>query len=285
MSYRKKRRTAKVEQPVPQAVFGKEYSNPGEERVISTARLTSGQPYQQQISEKKVENLVREWDDRLLTPLTVSFRDGKFNVVDGQHRIAAMRKMNNGENVMVPCLVYSGLTYEQEAELCYRIDQSKGRLSLAMSTNALMESGQDAQVLEIRRLLEQEGFTWALGKKAKAPYEIAATAAVIRAYRLLGGAVFSRMFSLLRNTWHGDPQSLQGTFLSGMALFLKTYELEVNDHHFSKRLTLASPEEISRRSRLDLSTSNAALRYARVIWDKYNSYQRGERKLPYRFKG
>jgi len=138
MSYRKKRRTARVEQPVPQAVFGKEYSNPGEERVISTARLTSGLPYQQPISEKKVENLVREWDDRLLTPLTVSFRDGKFNVVDGQHRIAAMRKMNNGENVMVPCLVYSGLTYEQEAELCYRIDQSKGRLSLAMSTNALL---------------------------------------------------------------------------------------------------------------------------------------------------
>jgi len=285
MSYRKKRHTARAEPPVPQVEFGKEYSNPGEERVISTARLTSGLPYQQPISEKKVDHLVREWDDRLLTPLTVSFRDGKFNVVDGQHRVAAMRKMNNGENVMVPCLVYSGLTYEQEAELCYRIDQSKGRLSLAMSTNALMESGQDAQVLEIRRLLEQEGFTWVLGKKAKAPYEIAATAAVIRAYRLLGGATFSRLFSLLRNTWHGDPQSLQGTFLSGVALFLKTYELEVNDHNFTRRLSLTAPEEISRRSRLDLSTSNAALRYARVIWEKYNSYQRGERKLPYRFKG
>jgi len=283
MSYRKKRHTARAEQPAPQ--FDKEYSNPGEERVISTGRLTSGLPYQQPISEKKVDHLIQEWDDRLLTPLTVSFRDGKFNVVDGQHRVAAMRKMNNGENVMVPCLVYSGLTYEQEAELCYRIDRSKGRLSLAMSTNALMESGQDAQVLEIRKLLEQAGFTWKLGKKNPVAYEIVATAAVIRAYRLLGGAAFSRMFALLRDTWHGDPQSVQGTFLSGMALFLKTYEPEVNDRVFTKRLTLTSPEEISRRSRLDFSTSSAALRYARVIWDKYNSCLRKERKLPYRFKG
>ncbi len=52
-----------------------------------------------------VDRLIREWDDRLLTPLTVSFRDGRFNVVDGQHRVAAMRKMNSGENVLVPCLV------------------------------------------------------------------------------------------------------------------------------------------------------------------------------------
>ncbi len=285
MSYRKKRHTSTAGQSTLHAAFDREYSNPGEERVISTSRLTSGLPYQQSISEKKVENLVREWDDRLLTPLTVSFRDGKFNVVDGQHRVAAMRKMNSGENVLVPCLVYSGLTYEQEAALCYQIDQSKGRLSLAMSTNALMESGQDAQVLEIRDLLEREGFTWALGKKNAVEYEVVATRAVLNAYHLLGGAAFARMFALLRDTWHGSPYSLQGQFLSGMALFLKTYEPEVNDHTFIKRLSLSAPEEIGRRSRVDLSTSKSALRYARVIWDKYNDHQRGTRRLPYRFKG
>jgi len=282
MSYRKKRRTAGAGQPKQQIALEKEYGNPGEERVISTGRLTSGLPYQQPLSEKNIERLIREWDNRLLTPLIVSFRDGKYNVVDGQHRVAAMRRMNHGEDVLVPCLVYTGLTYEQEAALCYRIDRTKGRLSLAMSTNALMESGQDAQVLEIRRLLEQEGFTWALKKRSGiVEYEIAATRAVITAYHLLGGAAFSRMFALLRDTWKGEPRSLSSYIISGMALFLKTYEPEVSDALFVRRLSKVDPEEIVRRGKLDFSTNRAALRYARVILDKYNG--RSKNPLPYRF--
>lgn len=70
-----------------------------------------------------------------------------------------------------------------------------------------------------------------------------------------------------------------------MALFLKTYETELDDDVFIKRLSAVDPEEIIRRGKVDFSTNRAALRFARVIWDKYNSQQRGARRLPYRFKG
>ena len=63
----------------------------------------------------ETKEIIWDWDERLLDPVIVSFRDGKFYVIDGQHRIAAMRKMNNGSEVMAVCKVYSGLTYEQEA--------------------------------------------------------------------------------------------------------------------------------------------------------------------------
>lgn len=33
---------------------------------------------------------------------------GSYNVINGQHRIEAMRKMNGGDDVMVPCLVFTG---------------------------------------------------------------------------------------------------------------------------------------------------------------------------------
>ena len=70
-----------------------------------------------------------------------------------------------------------------------------------------------------------------------------------------------------------------------MALFLKTYETELDDEVFIKRLSAVDPEEILRRGKADFSTNKAALRFARVILGKYNSQQRGGRKLPYRFKG
>ena len=278
MSYRKKHNTPKPERK--EIVHDLEFGNPGVERSLYTGKLTSGLPYQRPVNQQEVERLLREWDDRLLEPLVVSFRDGKFYVVDGQHRIAAMRQMNGGQEAMVMCKIYSGLTYEQEAELCYKLDKAKKRLSLSQSTNALVESGTDAEVAEIRRLVEKAGFRWALGKRSGRPNEIMATRAVIQSYRLLGGAAFQRMLKLIKHTWRENAHATTAAMITGMALFLKTYETELNDSTFVKRMSAVHPEEIIRRGRLDFSTNRIALRYARVLLEKYNG---GRVKLPYRF--
>ena len=283
MSYRKKKRTpSNLKQTV---LTGMNADVQGIEELLSTGELYSGQPYQRPVLDRVVDKLVREWDPRLLTPLVVSYRDGRYNLVDGQHRVCAMRKKNGGKDVTALCRVYHGLTYEQEAELYYKLDRAKGHLRMAHATKALVESGADAEIIEIKRLLENAGFVWALDKPTGEAFEVEATHAVINAYRLLGGAAFSRMLELTARTWHGAPSSVKASFLSGMALFLKTYETELDDDVFIKRLSAIDPEEILRRGKADFSTNKAALRFARVILGKYNSQQRGGRKLPYRFKG
>lgn len=247
-----------------------QYTNPETPRDLSSDQLTSGLPYQRPVEPEDVDKLIAKWDNRLLTPLVVSFRDEKFNVVDGQHRIAAMRKMANGGSVIVPCLIYFGMTYEQEVELYSKLDRSKGWLRLSHATKALQGSGTDAEVLD---------------KKSGDAHDILCTRAVINSYRLLGGAAFSRFLTSLDDTWHGTSISLRAAMFSGMALFLKTYETELDNRAFIKRLSAVDPEEIIRRSKVYFSTNNVALRYARVILEKYNAQQRTERKLPYRFKG
>lgn len=265
-----------------QPTYGGPAAFPSVERVISTGKLTSGLPYQRTVDDREVDRLVNEWDDRLFEPLAVSYREGRFNVIDGQHRISALRKLHGGREVMVRCKVYSGMTYKQEAELCYKLDKAKKRLSLSQSKNALAESGTDAETNEIRRLMNEAGFEWALGRRHGAKYEVIATRAVINAYHLLEPEDFSRMFRLLGETWQGDPRSVMGPILSGMALFLHTYSAELNDAAFIKRLSPIDPDEIGRRGKLDFSTNKTALRYAKVILEKYNS-ARGGRKLSYRF--
>jgi hypothetical protein len=261
------------------------YHNPGVSRDLSTAKLTSGLPYQRPVETEDVDKLIAKWNPCLLTPIVVSFRDGNFNVVDGQHRIAAMRKMAGGGDVTVPCIIYTGLTYEQEAELYYMLDQTRGKLRLGHATKALVESGANAEIIDVKQRVEDAGFTWALDRPTGEPFEISTTRAVINAYRLLGGAAFSRMLGLIAGAWHGTPNSLKASIFSGMALFVKTYETELVDQIFIKRLSAVDPDEIIRRGKVDFSTNKAALRFARVILSKYNSQQRGGRKLPYRFKG
>ena len=132
--------------------------------------------------------------------------------------------------------------------------------------------------MEIKRLAENVGFVWALEEPTGEPFEIAPIRALMNAYQLLGGDAFSRMLSLMAGAWQGTPNSLRASMLSGMALFVKTYEAELNDRAFIRRMSIVSPEEIIRLGRIE---TDIALRFARIIRDKYN----GEgTELPYRFK-
>jgi len=286
MSYRKKRNPSKPGPVERQTTIPEvKYNNPGVSRDLSTAKLTSGLPYQRPVETEDVDKLIAKWNPCLLNPIVVSFRNGNFNIVDGQHRVAAMRKMAGGGDVIVPCIIYTGLTYEQEAELYYMLDQTRGKLRLGHATKALVESGANAEIIDVKQRVEDAGFVWALDRPTGEPFEISTTRAVINAYRLLGGAAFSRMLGLIAGAWHGTPSSLKASIFSGMALFVKTYETELVDQTFIKRLSAVDPDEIIRRGKVDFSTNKAALRFARVILSKYNSQQRGGRKLPYRFKG
>ena len=278
MSYRKKHSPPKPEQQTIFPPAEVEYSNPGSIRTLSTSRLTSGLPYQRPVEQKNVDKLVRNWNSRELYPVIVSFRDGKFNVVDGQNRIAAMRQMAGGGDVIVPCMIYTGMTYADEAALYAELDRGRKRLTLPQSLNAMMEAGTDPEIMEVKRLTEEVGFIWALGEPTGEPFEIVPIRALVNAHQLLGGEAFAHMLSLLAGTWQGTPNSLKASMLSGMALFVKTYETELRDRTFIRRMSAVSPEEIIRLGRIE---TDVALRFARIILDKYNS---GGLELPYRFK-
>ena len=248
---------------------------------IDTALLVSGQPYQRPVTERRLRELEREWDPGMLEPLVVSFRDGKFFLVDGQNRVVILRRMQGGDFKAL-CKLYHGLTYEAEAKLCWKLDRSRAKMSNAQAVKALIEAGDDPELAEIHRLIEANGFTWALDKRIPGDYEIIAVRAVINAYRLLGSASFDRMLRLMAAAWRGTPGSLRAGFISGMALFMKTYETQLKDDLAVKRLSGIDPEEVILRGNTDFSTNRTALRYARVLLKKYNGY-RGGAKLSYRF--
>ena len=86
--------------------------------------------------------------------------------------------------------------------------------------------------------------------------------------------------SCLVANWNRQKKA---AMISGMALFLKTYEAELDDYVFVQRLSPVTAEEIIRRSRTDFSTNKVALRVGRVILSKYNKAH--GTKLPYRFAG
>lgn len=253
--------------------------NPGRPRNLSTAILNSGQPYQRPIKMSNVNKLIKQWNWLYFTPITVSLRNDVHNVVDGQNRISALRKMNNGKNVKIPCFIYTGMTYEQEAEMYYMWDKTTGHLKLPDSMRALLESRTNPQVTDINRRIERAGFTWALDKPNGTAYEIRSTRAVLEAYNLLGGQGFSRMLGLLAGAWHGVQPSLGSSIIAGMTLLLKNYEQELDDSTFILRLSAVDPREIIQLAHVD----TPAVRYEQLLRRMYNEQGSGK-ELPVRYK-
>ena len=193
--------------------------------------------------------------------------------------------MNGGQAVTVRCKVLTGLSYQQEAELVYQISQGQKRLSLADTIYARLEAKSDPALNDVKQITAKVGYNWPIRNVHPGPYDILANRALVNAYKLLGVRMFEMMLCLLKSTWKGDPASVSGVMLSGMALFLKTYEGTYSDQVFIKHLALVQPKEIEKKANSDYSTSNNALRCAKAIWNQYNKGCRGNRKLPYLFQG
>lgn len=69
--------------------------------------------YQRAISAM-ISQLIKEWDDKKCLFLLVSYRDGVFYIIDGQHRWEAAKARGISH---LPCIIFTGLTWQEEARI------------------------------------------------------------------------------------------------------------------------------------------------------------------------
>lgn len=85
---------------------------------LDQMHITSRHAQREKINEARVDYLVSRFDfDQFGTPV-LSERDGAFYIIDGQHRIEALKRWLGAdwESSTIPCYVYEGLTEAEEAE-------------------------------------------------------------------------------------------------------------------------------------------------------------------------
>lgn len=260
------------------------FNTPYERKQLSTGILFSGQPYQRKVNPRTVQKIVEEFDPKLLDEVVVSFRAGRYNVVDGQHRIEALKQLDGGRDCVINCKVLYGLTYEQEAGLYKRLDACKKRLSIADSTRAAVEANDDPTVNAIKKTLGRYGLEWSLyAGQHGGKNRIVSARTLLNLYRDLDLGEFDKTIRLIKQTWGGDESSLNMYILSGVALFVQTYGEDIDEAAFARRLKKADPAKIVSSGKADISTNVTALKYARVILRNYN--HKIKNPLEYRFKG
>ena len=97
--------------------------------------------YQRGVERKRVELIARDFNEYIVSEPKVSFRNGRYYVMDGQHTIEGCILLNGGADRPILCKVYTGLTMEQEALLFAEQNGHAAPLSAGIKLRAKVVGG------------------------------------------------------------------------------------------------------------------------------------------------
>ena len=97
--------------------------------------------YQRELNVKRVRKIAARFDPRLVNPPKVSYRNGHYYVFDGQHTIAVLKLLNGGKDLMIRCIVYTGMTESEEALLFAQQAGESAKLTPGDKMRAMIYGG------------------------------------------------------------------------------------------------------------------------------------------------
>jgi hypothetical protein len=224
--------------------------------------------YQRPTNPKQVDNIVQYFDEAKLGTMTVSKRDNKTAIIDGAHRLAALRRL---EYTHAVCEVLTGLTLEQEAEYFAKQGQDKRALRPFDLYKAGLIAG-DEKCLRIEETLKANDFR--IGFAAKDFFQIGAIRALSDIVDDYGYDTLDETLMLISDTWYGMPKATHGDCLLGVAEFIHRFGLAVDFVAFSESLRhrlSAIWQEYRDATRMGRYSISARKVFCRVLVDNYNN--------------
>jgi hypothetical protein len=214
-------------------------SNPNGNHVDRTARLQwvpiasmhISPLSQRELRPARAAQIAANLDIEQLGAPTVSERDGKHYVIDGQHRIEALRLLGWADQ-SVQCWTYAGLTAEEEAEVFLKLNDTL-RVDAFSKFRVGVQAGRAAECA-IDRIVRDAGLRVAHGKTGA----ISAVGALQTVYRGPGPGALARSLRIIRDAY-GDAGYVAKVIV-GMGLLCARYEGQLDDERLVKKLGAAN---------------------------------------------
>lgn len=231
------------------------------------------------INRHQVNMIKRKFDPNQVSPIVVSFRDGKYNIVDGQHTALAIYELNgNDGSTLVYCDVREGLTLEQEAQLFYDLNTNKRPVSAADKIWSLVIA-KNSDAVEFKELIERCGYTF--GRRTSTT--INPINACWKIFNSPAGADrLENILTLINDTWPDDASAVTVDMLRGMNRFLEHNGYEFDRERFVKTFstinhrTIVSNARSLYKSMSDRSYTMTVCVYMMIV-TKYNKNLRSNK--------
>jgi len=251
---------------------------------INTKDIFIPEHAQRKFKQQHGDYLAAHFTMEKYKPIDISFRDGKYWVIDGQHRLYAIKKRKGGDCTIL-CYVHYGMTEYDEA--MFFLEQGKGIAKILTTDRARIrfEIG-DETIVGMVHGAEKAGFIVDFSTN-KVINRIVAVAALEQVYKELGTEQYYKMLHTLKNAYNGRSDSLTREMLYGFGLFFLKYQGKFEPNALANSLrTKATPSDIviEGRSYGKAKSGHSGLisngvPFARAILHYYNANRKAN-KLP-----
>lgn len=181
---------------------------------------------QRELNNARVDRLITEFDPEQIGTPTVNKRDGHFYVIDGQHRVEAMKGVGWGDQ-QVQCWSYEALTEVEEAETFLRLNDTLAVHGFA-KFRVSVQAGR-ADECDIDRIVRAQGL---VVSQNKTPGAISAVGTLIRVYRRSDGATLGRALRIIRDAY-GDS-GFEAHVIDGVGLVCQRYDTLIDEDAVAK---------------------------------------------------
>lgn len=199
---------------------------------IKAGELVIDHKVQRPISQAHVNRIVSAFDWRKLGTLLVSNRkNGEMVVLNGQHRLQALRELGYGD-AEIKCEVYDGLTVAEEADLFTGHNAIRNPSAFDRFEKSVL--AEDPRYVAMHDTLTRHGLRVVRG----GTYEgrgVRAVGAVERVYDMREG-LLDLVCGISTQAWPMNADATDANVFIGLGIFLDTYWDEVDTDALLKKL-------------------------------------------------
>ena len=236
------------------------------------------------LNKKKINDIIKDFDPNLLGIITVSYRDGKWYIIDGQHRAIALNTIF-GDEYLVDCKVIRNIPQQKESIYFVKLNDSSTPLQYADKAKGLFY-GEDETIVTLSNLCKKNGVDLGIFKdnRATADSRITAVKALVVTYKKIGEEKTDRLIKLLNDTWDGKSTAFKQEMIKAVGVILSLYGRELDDNKFIKKLGKVNPAELIRMAKSDrVTNAKTEAKIARIMVNNYYNKGKGATPLEYRF--
>lgn len=203
---------------------------------VSEMRVPPAGITQRRFDKKQAEAYAANFDlDKLGIPI-VNLRGGNYWILDGQHRIEALKMFfAPADPGSIDCEVYEDLSDLEMADIFLGRDDRRAINNFEKFQVACTAGRQ--RECEIRRAIESQGLKIS---QTKEPGCVGAIGACAKVYDLAGPTVLGQAMRVIRDAFGADPKAFDNQLIQGIGLVFNRFNGKTNEKHMAAQLSAFS---------------------------------------------